>query len=122
MVVVRYESLKVNISYLYILPDSPSEVYIDALDKIRTIHSPEIPLILMGDFNKNPNMLPSAFTEGLKEFCLRQLIRNKTHNRGNILDHIYTNIADDFLKYGILNTLTKSDHIPVFISIKKSYM
>ena len=120
MVSVRYTSLNVTICYVYILPEAPSLVYSDAMDRIRNLDHSGAALIILGDFNKNPELLPSSFKKGACELGLRQLITGMTHNRGNTLDHVYTNINDEFLRYGCLNTMTKSDHLPVFVSVKTS--
>ena len=74
---------------------------------------------VIGDFNKSPTALPGSFSKRMKELGLNQLIDGPTHNRGNTLDHLYTNIGFDYIKFGILNSLTKSDHMPIFISVKK---
>ena len=76
-------------------------------------------MVVFGDFNKNPAALPHSFSKKMEELGLVQLIEGPTHNRGNTLDHLYTNVGLDHIRFGILNSITKSDHMPIFISIKK---
>ena len=106
--------------FLYILPEAPNTIYERACDYFaQMLAYMDIPMAILGDFNKNPEQLPKIFKEKMKKLGLKQLIKNPTHIRGNILDHIYTNLDPENVKFGILNTLTKSDHSPIFLSVKK---
>ena len=62
--------------------------------------------------------IPSGLKEGMSNLGMQQLITGMTHNRGNTLDHIYTNICKDGLRFGQLNSLTKTDHLPIYVSLK----
>ena len=101
------------------MPEAPSLVYSEVASFFGIIAKQNISMVVFGDFNKNPTALPRSFLSKMKELGLNQLIQGPTHNRGNTLDHLYTNIGLDQIRFGILNSLTKSDHMPLFISIKK---
>ena len=107
------------ICFIYILPDAISAVYSDAVAKLTDLNPSGAEfMIIMGDFNKNPENIPSGFKEGMSNLGMQQLITGMTHNRGNTLDHIYTNICKDGLRFGQLNSLTKTDHLPIYVSLK----
>ena len=116
--VVDDSPLDVIVSFVYIMPEASSIVYSQAACFFGKLAKQKLPMVVMGDFNKNPTALPGSFSKRMKELGLNQLIDGPTHNRGNTLDHIYTNIRAEY-KFGILNTLTKSDHMPIFISVRK---
>ena len=107
------------ICFIYILPDAISAVYSDAVAKLTDMNPTGAEfMIILGDFNKNPENIPSGFKEGMSNLGMQQLITGMTHNRGNTLDHIYTNICKDGLRFGQLNSLTKTDHLPIYVSLK----
>ena len=101
------------------MPEACSIVYSQAASFFAKLAKQNLPMIIIGDFNKNPNALPGSFLKSMKELNLKQLIKGPTHNCGNTLDHVYTNLDLNIIKFGILNTLTKSDHMGIFISVKK---
>ena len=105
--------------FIYILPDATAAVYCDAVAKLTDLNPTGAELMfVMGDFNKNPENIPAAFKQRMFNLGLQQLISGMTHNRGNTLDHLYTNVCKDSLKYGRLNSLTKTDHLPIYVSLK----
>ena len=75
-------------------------------------------VIIMGDFNRQPAEM-NCFLEPLNAFNLRQLITGATHDFGRTIDHIYSNLPDSKLISGSIDSLTNTDHRPIFISIKK---
>ena len=108
--------------FLYIMPEGSIQVYKKAAELIALVSEnadPSTKMAIFGDFNKNPENMPSEFSLILQTLGLRQLITHPTHLRQNTLDHIYTNIDSDMIQFGVLNTLTKSDHLPIFLSVKK---
>ena len=108
--------------FLYIMPESSIQVYKEAANLIAIVAENTDPLTKMaifGDFNKNPVNMPKEFTTVMQTFGMKQLINSPTHLRQNTLDHIYTNINSNFIKFGVLNTLTKSDHLPIYLAVKK---
>ena len=111
--------LDVIVNFVYVMPEASSVDYSEVANFLSNLAKQNISMIVFGDFNKNPTALPRSFLTKMKEFGLNQLIQGPTHNRGNTLDHLYTNIGFEHIKYGTLNSLTKSDHMPIFISIKK---
>ena len=118
-VIVNGKKQDVFISFIYILPDATSAVYCDAVAKLTDLNPTGAGLMfVMGDFNKNPENIPSGFKQRMSNLGLQQIISGMTHNRGNTLDHIYTNVCKDDLKYGRLNSLTKTDHLPIYVSLK----
>jgi hypothetical protein len=117
--VVDNNQLDVIVSFVYIMPEASSIVYSQAAGFFEKLANQNLSMIVIGDFNKSPTALPGSFSKRMKELGLNQLIDGPTHNRGNTLDHLYTNIGFDYIKFGILNSLTKSDHMPIFISVKK---
>ena len=71
----------------------------------------------MGDFNRSPDKLQKCFSDILGLTNVDQKIKEATHNQSGILDLIFTNI--DSVICGVLDSLTKTDHRPIFVSIPK---
>ena len=109
------------ITFCYVTPNCSKEVYdylaYDIIDYLDEINSESC--VVLGDFNKSPSEISNDFGAKLMYKNLRQIIKDKTHDHGKILDHIYTNLDDNQIKYGVLESLTNSDHRPIFISVKK---
>ena len=114
-------SQNVIVFYCYILPNAPNEIYISLAKEIeRIFNGDNSKLIILGDFNKEPKMIDNIFGKSLKKFGINQIIESVTHDQGHTLDHIYTNIDTNFIKYGILDSITNTDHRPIFVSIRKN--
>ena len=109
------------IIFCYVTPNCPKEIYnqifcdIDEyLGKIRSEHC-----VVLGDFNRNPEEIFDVFGSKLMQKGLKQLISEKTHDHGKRLDHLYSNLDEGQIKYGVLESLTNTDHRPIFIAVKK---
>ena len=96
---------------------------IDALNYLHDskLTSPEIPVVLLGDFNVN--LLEKTFEQKALTRCLveekgyTQLIKQYTTDYRSLIDHIYTNIPHFVRSSGVLESYY-SDHKPLFISLK----
>jgi len=105
------------------------------LQKIDEINTEELPVILMGDFNLEPNSVPISMLKQ-KMYDSRGVTKKEpfgpkgTFNAFNFennsmerIDYIFVSksIKIDVLKYGVLNNSIKkkyaSDHFPVFIKV-----
>ena len=118
---IKGVSQNVTVFYCYILPNSPNEIYISLAKEIETsFFQNDSKLIVLGDFNKEPKMIDNIFGNTLRKLGINQLIESVTHDQGHILDHVYTNIDKDFVKCGILDSITNTDHRPIFVSIRKN--
>ena len=76
------------------------------------------PIIIMGDLNKNPADMCSSFMRLARKLNLSQIITVPTHIQGNTLDHVWTNLNSNMIYANTFETLTRSDHLPVFIAVK----
>ena len=96
--------------------------FIDALNYLldSKLTTPDIPLILLGDFNVNLLQKTSeqkALTKCLiEERGYTQLIKQYTTDYRSLIDHIYTNVPHIVKSSGVLESYY-SDHKPVFISL-----
>merc|ERR1712002_142999 len=108
----------VMLSFIYVLPNSNNRIY-EEIGRYLKSHIDVSKMIIMGDFNRHPNKMKD-FMKHLTEFQIEQKIVHPTHDQSGTLDHIYTNIHADDIRCGVLNTLTKTDHRPIYISIKKN--
>ena len=114
-------SRDMTVVFCYITPGCSKEVYaklscdiLAYLDKIESEHC-----VVLGDFNKSPSEINDVFGAKLMQKNLRQIISETTHDHGKKLDHIYTTFPENQIKYGVLESLTTTDHRPIFVSIKK---
>ena len=71
----------------------------------------------MGDFNRPPCKLQKCFSSKLGTGVF-QAINEPTHNQGGTIDLVFSNIEQ--ATCGVLDSLTKTDHRPIFISIPKN--
>ena len=101
---------------MYVLPSSSNAIYENLALYLKTLVDGN-PFVIMGDFNRNPNDLEHCFNEVLGVVGNDQKINVATHNLDGTIDLIYTNIKN--ARCGVLNSLTKTDHRPIFISIPK---
>jgi endonuclease/exonuclease/phosphatase family metal-dependent hydrolase len=82
--------------------------------------NPSSQIIFIGDFNVNwldgleRRSLHNLMTN---EFDLEQLISSCTTDNGTLIDHLYTNIIEDDLYAGTLETYF-SDHKAIWASVK----
>ena len=96
--------------------------FIDALNYLldSKLTTPDIPLILLDDFNVNLLQKTSeqkALTKCLvEERGYTQLIKQYTTDYRSLIDHIYTNVPHLVKSSGVLESYY-SDHKPVFISL-----
>ena len=105
----------------YVSPKSSNDVYsslsskiLDYLKNFRSHYS-----AVVGDFNRSPNEILSTFGSPLLSVGLKQLIDQPTHDHGKILDHLYSNLPSSIVRSGTLDSLTNTDHRPIYVSIKK---
>ena len=106
-----------SIAFVYVLPNSTGKIYEESLDFIFSNACQN--LIILGDFNKNPNDLTKKIQGEFKKRNMSQLIKEPSHLLGNILDHIYCNLDQSLIaSSGILSNLTKSDHYPIYLSLR----
>ena len=123
MVVMKYsdflikgEKTELLVAFLYILPNSRNFVYESVAKELKSLICKDIKYVIMGDFNRNPNQL-KCFQSILKLQNKHQKIKQPTHDQNGVIDLIYSNI--ECATYGVLNSLTKSDHRPIFMSVPK---
>ena len=104
-----------SVCFVYILPGANNSIF-EALAELikKELDIVNQFIVVMGDFNRNPEDVPLVF----QNLFPSQLIKGITHNRGNTLDHIYTNFNEHMLEWGRLNSLTKTDHFPLFLTLK----
>ena len=120
---IRSESFTehLTIIFCYVTPNCSKEVYnklsYDIIEYLDEVNSKSC--VVLGDFNRSPFEISNDFGLKLMQKNLRQIIKEITHDHGKILDHIYTNLDDNQIKHGVLESLTNSDHRPIFISVKK---
>jgi endonuclease/exonuclease/phosphatase family metal-dependent hydrolase len=96
--------------------------FINALKHFHStfLNNPNIPVIVLGDFNVNltenssdKNKLCKYLIEE-KQYV--QLINEMTTDYKTQIDHIYTNIPERVKNSGVLESYY-SDHKPVFVSV-----
>jgi hypothetical protein len=63
------------------------------------------PVLICGDFNTSPE---NSLTNDLCNHGIQQMIKFPTHEHGNILDHVYTNVNNEFQYY--IHPVHFSDH------------
>lgn len=106
----------INITLIY-RPPSSSQANNDLLMEI--VKNVEKNSILIGDFNlpkidwklEQGNDVKSVnFLDAMDEADLTQLVDFPTHNRGNILDLVLTNIPEKILNIDCIGNLGNSDH------------
>ncbi|MFN8254564.1 MAG: endonuclease/exonuclease/phosphatase family protein [Bacteroidales bacterium] len=107
------------------------------IEKIKTLNPDNYPVILMGDFNTEPNTLPIQYIAGFLNDSRAVSIQPPFGNEGTFngfefnkplksrIDYIF--ISKDnikVMKYAVLsdskNCLYPSDHLPVYVEIKIS--
>ena len=77
-------------------------------------------IILMGDFNVNwldEIERRSLYNVMINENCLKQLISSCTTDNGTLIDHLYTNLIEEDVQAGTLETYF-SDHKAIWASVK----
>ena len=123
LVLMEYPNFDINgikenliVCFLYVLPSSTNTIYRNVASYLKSLIQGN-EFVIMGDFNRNPERLQDSFGKVLGVDCNDQKINVATHNLDGTIDLIYTNI--DNAKCGVLNSLTKTDHRPIFISIPK---
>ena len=92
------------------------------LPAIRTTleENPSSQVILMGDFNINwldQEQRRSLYNLMINENALKQLISTCTTDNGTLIDHVYTNIIEEDILAGTLETYF-SDHKAIWASVK----
>ena len=85
-----------------------------------TLSDPNIPVIILGDFNVNLNQ-DASDKNTLCKYLIRekqyiQLINQVTTDYKTQIDHIYTNIPEKVRSSGVLESYF-SDHKPIFVSL-----
>ena len=96
--------------------------FIDALKHLHStiLDDPNIPVIILGDFNVNLNENASdkntLFKYLIEEKHYVQLINQFTTDYKTQIDHIYTNIPERVKSSGVLESYF-SDHKPIFASL-----
>ena len=114
---IKGEKTELLVSFLYILPNCRNHVYESVAKELKSlICNKDIKYIIMGDFNRNPNQL-KCFLSILKLQNKDQKIKQPTHDQNGVIDLIFSNI--ECATYGVLNSLTKSDHRPIHVSVPK---
>ena len=112
------EVCDILVSFLYVLPNATDDIYVQMANFYKDlINKFKCKFVIMGDFNRPPSKLQKCFQSKLGKDVV-QKINVPTHNQGGTIDLIFTNIKD--ANCGILDSLTKTDHRPIFISIPKS--
>ena len=114
-------NININVSFVYVLPNSSNRIYVELASFINSMMIDNTKIIILGDFNRSPEKMNECFAKHLIDSKIKQQIRHPTHNQNSILDQIYTNVDVKGIKCGILDSLTKTDHRPVYISIKKKF-
>ena len=108
---------EVLVSFLYVLPNAVNHVYESLAKELKGLMGNDgLKYVIMGDFNRNPSQL-RCFKTILKLDDDDQKIEEPTHNQNGMLDLVYTNIH--CATCGVLDSLTKTDHRPIFVSIPK---
>ena len=106
------------VSFLYILPNTPDVIYVKAAEYYKNlIRKLGCKFVIMGDFNRPPCKLQKCFSSKLGTGVF-QGINEPTHNQGGTIDLVFSNIEQ--ATCGVLDSLTKTDHHPIFISIPKN--
>ena len=126
LVAMKYQNFLIDgsksdllISFVYILPNANDIIYENvALYYKDLIKGTDLKFVVMGDFNRNPEKLRKCFNAKLGLTNKEQKISESTHNQTGIIDLIYTNI--DTAVCGVLDSLTKTDHRPIFVSIPRN--
>lgn len=96
--------------------------FIDALNYLHDskLTTPDIPVVLLGDFNVNLLEQSSEQTALTRSLIAKrgytQLIKQYTTDYRSLIDHIYTNVPHLVESSGVLESYY-SDHKPVFISL-----
>ena len=85
-----------------------------------TLSDPNIPVIILGDFNVNLNQ-DTSDKNTLCKYLIREkqyirLINQVTTDYKTQIDHIYTNIPEKVRSSGVLESYF-SDHKPIFVSL-----
>ena len=112
------EVCDILVSFLYVLPNATDDIYVQMANFYKDlINKFKCKFVIMGDFNRPPSKLHKCFQSKLGMNVV-QKINVPTHNQGGTIDLIFTNIKE--ANCGILDSLTKTDHRPIFISIPKS--
>ena len=101
---------------------SPNIPISHLLDALRSIHDQDQSSqnIVIGDFNVNwlaVSERQSLYNLMLIENSYRQLISGFTTDNGTLIDHLYTNIIEEDIHAGILETYF-SDHKAIWASLK----
>ena len=113
------DRLDLTIFAIYRSPNIPISHLLDAL---RSIHDQDQSSqnIVIGDFNVNwlaVSERQSLYNLMLIENSYRQLISGFTTDNGTLIDHLYTNIIEEDIHAGVLETYF-SDHKAIWASLK----
>ena len=109
---------KIVVFYFYLLPGLSNKIYEYIACQILPKIQPTDNLILMGDFNRLPSEM-GPFLKPLSEMNLVQTIEGITQDFGRTIDHCYTNLPPSIFTSGCLDTLSNSDHRPIFITLRR---
>jgi hypothetical protein len=124
LVAMKYPNFLINgeksellVSFLYVLPNARNYDYESVAKELKSlITNKDIKFVIMGDFNRNPNQL-KCFQSILKLQNKDQKIKQPTHDQNGVIDLIFSNI--ECATYGVLDSLTKTDHRPIYVSVPK---
>ena len=83
-----FESDIVNVISVYRSKDAPLKDTLLDVIKLWNLVDKHKPCIVGGDFNISADQR-NPLTSGLEALCFKQQIRQATHEKGNILDHLY---------------------------------
>ena len=108
-------------------PPGASAVVMDNLHSVISLLRPQnfANLVLLGDFNIDPNTLPSpqlsdSFNHLLTDFCLSQVVSEPTRTSGrssSTIDLAVVSNMNSFLSCEVLAPLANSDHKTVVLTL-----
>ena len=122
---------RLYVSVIYRPPDGKIEEFIrilrETIEHLYSLHNNRFELIISGDFNidyaKNRNPDRRALKELADDLNLTQLISTPTRVTNkckSTIDLIFTNIDKDKIKRSGVLDIIISDHLPIFINVKRS--
>ena len=100
-----------------------TDEFLDLMEELIVQHKE---LIILGDFNIQLNYTEDnyvkQFTDSMEALGFEQHIKFTTHTKGNILDHIYSELGSDISEKNVSADELISDHHWIIgnLSIKKS--
>ena len=106
------------IFFVYVVPNCLNHVYEKLLLHVQEHSKTGDPIVMMGDLNKNPRDMCRSFMNLAENLKLSQIIKAPTHIQGNTLDHVWTNLNANLVYGNTFETLSRSDHVPIFLAIK----